>query len=93
MTSDEPEKRERSKKIRAEVDRIEDGGTAVIVVGKESFDVPTSLLPDGAEGGDHLDITITLDAESRAASEDKVKAMQERLLKKSGTEGKKDFKL
>ncbi len=78
------------------IDRIEDDGTAVVLVGEdegESLDVPASLLPEGAEGGDHLSITVALDKESRASAEDRVKAMQEKLEKRGGAQDKKSFKL
>ena len=86
---------EKSKRTRGVIDRIEDGGTAVVLVGedeKESLDVPASLLPAGAEGGDHLSITVALDKESRASAEGRVKALQEKL-EKRGASGRKNFKL
>ena len=84
------------KTTRAVIDRIEDNDMAVVYTGddrKDSFDLPVSLLPKGAEGGDHLHITITLDPEARAESAERVRELQEKLIKRSGTEGKKDFKL
>ncbi|HVF54708.1 MAG TPA: DUF3006 domain-containing protein [Pyrinomonadaceae bacterium] len=90
------EKRGASKRTRGVIDRIEDGGTAVVLVGEDesvSLDVPASLLPQGADAGDHLEIHITLDREARAAAEDRVKSMQERLEKRGGAEGRKSFKL
>jgi hypothetical protein len=87
----------KSKKFGAVIDRIEDNEMAVVLVGENdgqlTLDVPTSLLPEGASDGDHLHINITLDKESRRAAEDSVRALQERLSQRSGTEGKKDFKL
>ncbi len=85
-----------SKKTKAVIDRIEDGGTAVVQVGEDSaalVQLPASLLPDGASDGDHLTITVRLERDSRAAAEERIRALQERLEKRSGTEGKKDFKL
>ena len=92
----EERKREASKRTRGVIDRIEDDGTAVVLVGEDegkSVDVPASLLPEGAEGGDHLSITVALDKESRAAAEDRVKALQEKLEKRGGAQDKKNFKL
>ena len=93
---DEQPKRATSKQIRAEIDRIEDGEVAVLMVGddgKTQVDVPVSLLPDGAADGDHLRITITLDKESRDSAADRVKRLQDKLAGKGGAEGEKDFKL
>ncbi|MBA3241186.1 MAG: DUF3006 domain-containing protein [Acidobacteria bacterium] len=85
-----------SKRTRGVIDRIEDNGTAVVLVGEDesvSIDVPASLLPEGASDGDHLSITVALDKESRKSSEDSVKALQEKLEKRGGAAEKKDFKL
>ena len=85
----------KSKRTRAVVDRVEDGGTAVIHVGEDEetkIELPVSLLPEGAESGSHLVINVTLDEGSRKASEDRVKALQEKLEKRGG-EGPKSFKL
>ena len=78
--SDE-EKGGKAKRTRAVVDRVEDGGTAVVLVGDEevSVDLPASLLPEGAGGGSHLVITVRLDEASRASAEDRIRALQERL--------------
>ncbi|HEY0080846.1 MAG TPA: DUF3006 domain-containing protein [Pyrinomonadaceae bacterium] len=93
---DESKQKEGSKKIRAVIDRIEDGEIAVLSIGEEgevSVDWPSSLLPRGASEGDHLQISITLDADSRREAETRVKDLQERLAARSGTKGQKDFKL
>ena len=85
-----------SKRTRAVIDRIEDGRIAVIHAGDDEgtkLELPASLLPEGADAGSHLLITITLDEESRKAAEDRVKALQEKLEKRGGGEGRKDFKL
>lgn len=89
-------KRAASAKVRGVIDRVEDGGMAVVLVGddeKTSIDVPLALLPDGAGDGDHLTITFTLNKESRAEAEDRVKALQERLSKRGDAADKKDIKL
>lgn len=85
----------KSKRVRAVIDRIEDGGTAVLLVGEEEMKVelPAALLPEGAEGGSHLSVNITLDEAARRESEESVKALQERLEKRGGGEGQKNFKL
>jgi Protein of unknown function (DUF3006) len=92
----EETKRGASKRTRGVIDRIEDDGTAVVLLGEdegESLDLPASLLPEGAEGGDHLNITVSLDKESRASAEDRVKALQEKLEKRGGAQDKKNFEL
>jgi hypothetical protein len=93
---DEQPKRAAAKQIRAEIDRIEDGDVAVLIIGddrKTQMDVPVSLLPEGAADGDHLRISITLDKESREASAARVKRLQDKLAAKGGAEDEKDFKL
>ncbi|HWS86270.1 MAG TPA: DUF3006 domain-containing protein [Pyrinomonadaceae bacterium] len=88
------EKGDKSKRTRAVIDRIEDGGTAVVLAGDDELKVelPASLLPEGAESGSHLSINISLDEASRKEAEERVKALQEKLEKRSG-EGRKSFKL
>ena len=86
----------KGKRTRAVVDRIEDGGTAVLHVGEDEgtkVELPASLLPEGAEGGSHLLINVSLDEDSRKASEDRVRALQEKLEKRGGGQGQKNFKL
>jgi hypothetical protein len=76
------ERSEKTKRTRAVVDRIEDNDTAVVLVGDDesvSVALPASMLPAGAEGGSHLVITVKLDEASRAAAEDRIKALQEKL--------------
>lgn len=84
----------KSKSTRAVVDRVEDGGTAVVLAGddEQKVELPASLLPEGAEGGSHIVIAVSLDEDSRKESEDRVRALQERLEKRGG-EGQKNFKL
>ena len=88
------EKGAKSKRTRAVIDRVEDGGTAVLLVGEEEtkVELPASLLPEGAEGGSHLVINVSLDEASRKEAEERVKALQEKLEKRGG-EGQKNFKL
>jgi hypothetical protein len=88
------EKGDKSKRTRAVIDRIEDDGAAVVLVGEDELkmELPASLLPEGAEGGSHLVINVSLDEASRKEAEDRVKALQEKLEKRGG-EGQKSFKL
>ena len=93
--------------VSAVVDRVEDGGVAVLSLEgrKSTLDVPLSRLPKGTADGDHLRLafdgepsaaTLTkasADRGARASAEGRVKKAQERLEKLSGTEGKKNFKL
>jgi hypothetical protein len=97
MVDDKPHDAPASVRIHAVIDRIEDGDVAVLLAGddeKTKIDFPVSLLPAGAQDGDHLRITISRDEKSRAAAEDRVRGLLDRLDKRSGeTRGKKDFKL
>ncbi|MBV8855970.1 MAG: DUF3006 domain-containing protein [Acidobacteria bacterium] len=89
------DEKEKSKRTRAVIDRIEDGGMAVVLVGEDEHKVelPASLLPEGADAGSHLVIDLSLDEASRKEAEDRVKALQEKLEKRGGGEGQKSFKL
>jgi hypothetical protein len=87
--SDESEKGGKSKRTRGVIDRVEDGGTAVVQLGDDAsnlVELPAGLLPDGASDGDHLVITVRLEAESRDAAVDRIRALQERL-EKRGKQG------
>jgi hypothetical protein len=88
------EKGGKSRRTRAVVDRVEDGGTAVLLAGDEELKVelPAALLPEGAEAGSHVVINVALDEASRKAAEERVKALQEKLEKRGGG-GQKSFKL
>jgi hypothetical protein len=90
----EEKKGDKSKLTRAVIDRIEDGGTAVLLFGEDEHKVelPAALLPEGAESGSHLLINLTLDEDAREAAEGRVKALQEKLEKRGG-EGRQSFKL
>ena len=86
----------KSKRTHAVVDRIEDGGTAVVHAGEGEevkLELPASLLPEGAGEGSHLLITLSLDEDSRKASEDRVRGLQEKLERRGGGGGRKNFKL
>ena len=89
-----PEEKGKSKRTRAVVDRVEDGGTAVLLAGEEEqkVELPASLLPEGADAGSHLVIIVALDEASREEAEGRVRALQEKLEKRGGG-GQKSFKL
>ncbi|HEX8492747.1 MAG TPA: DUF3006 domain-containing protein [Pyrinomonadaceae bacterium] len=94
--ADDDKKRAKAKPIQAVIDRIEDGEVAVLLVDddeKTQIDFPLRLLPEGASDGDHLRITITRERELRAAAEDRIKKLQERLTQSGGAQEQKDFKL
>jgi hypothetical protein len=94
--TDDHKERAKTASVHAVIDRIEDGGVAVLLLEDEQktqVELPVALLPEGCAGGDHLRITITPDRTSRAAAEARIKKLQEQLTEQSGTQGKKDFKL
>ena len=96
-----------SVEVAAVVDRVEDNEVAVLSLGdgKRTLDLPLSRLPEGATAGDHLRLTFdgepseqtfkraAEDRQARADAEERVRKLQGRLEKSSGTQGKKDFKL
>ncbi len=84
----------KTKSTRAVVDRVEDNGVAVLLVGEDEHKVelPASLLPEGTEGGSHLRINVTLDESSRRDAEERIKSLQEKLEKRGGG-GRKSFEL
>ncbi|HYE66687.1 MAG TPA: DUF3006 domain-containing protein [Pyrinomonadaceae bacterium] len=93
---DDKKKRASSVNLHAVIDRIEDGGMAVILVGddeKIQLDLPVSLLPREASDGDHLRITIKLDRESRASAEDRIDKLRAELEQRSASPDRKNFKL
>lgn len=94
--SDEQKKAASSKQLHAAIDRIEDAEMAVLFVGddeKTQIDIPLRLLPEGARGGDHLRITISIDKASRDAAAGRVRSLQEKLTQAGGAQDQKDFKL
>ncbi|HEV2706055.1 MAG TPA: DUF3006 domain-containing protein [Pyrinomonadaceae bacterium] len=96
MTEEEA-KKGRVKKVRGVIDRVEDGGFAVVLLGEDeehSIDVPLSLLPEGAADGQHLTISFALDADASRQATERTEAMRRRLDRLGGANsGKKDFKL
>lgn len=84
----ETEKSTNSKKTKAVIDRIEDGGTAIVQLGDDRgalVDLPAALLPEGASDGDHLTITVKLERGSRASAEERIRVLQERLERRGKT--------
>jgi hypothetical protein len=82
--------------IRAVIDRIEDGGIAVVLLGddeKNQINIPLAFLPPDATDGDHLNITFALDAASKDATAERIKKLQDQLAQASGAQDQKDFKL
>src|SRR5438552_18958289 len=69
------------------IDRIE-GSIAVLAASDNdeiSFNLPLAYLPSGVKAGDHLDLTFTVDPESRKAAEERVKKLLGDLTKNSET--------
>jgi tRNA threonylcarbamoyladenosine modification (KEOPS) complex Cgi121 subunit len=94
--SEEQTRRAASRQIHAAIDRVEDNQMAVLLVGddeKTQIDLPLSFLPEGAQDGDHLRITISIDKESREAAATRVKKLQDKLAQTGGAQDQKDFKL
>lgn len=94
--SDDQDKCAASKQLHAAIDRIEDGGMAVLLVGddeKTQIDLPLALLPDGATDGDNLVINISIDKAARDAVASRVKKLQDELTQAGGAQGQKEFKL
>jgi hypothetical protein len=80
------ERAARTATIHGVIDRIEDNEMAVVRLGDDEdvqIDLPVSLLPQGATDGDHLRLTIRLDEESRASTQDRIRQLQEELLNRS----------
>ncbi|HEX8559232.1 MAG TPA: DUF3006 domain-containing protein [Pyrinomonadaceae bacterium] len=93
MSSESRDEHTETRRTRAVVDRIEDGGAAVLFVGEDEgaqVELPASLLPEGAASGSHLLITVALDEGARRDAEDRVRALQEKLERRGG---QKNFKL
>lgn len=82
MRDDDSEKREASRRTRAAVDRIEDGGWAVLQIGddaKNLLNLPVSLLPEGATDGDRIIINVKIDRDARDDAATRIRALQEKL--------------
>lgn len=90
------EKARKTKRTRASLDRVEDGDWAVVLVGEDeqfSIDLPLSMLPDGADSGSRLLISVSLDEDARREAEDRIKSLQDRLERRSESKDQRNFKL
>ena len=70
--------------MKVAIDRIE-GTIAVLIVDgndDENFHLPVKYLPDGVKEGDHLQVSFSLDTESRDSARNRVEALLSKL--KSG---------
>lgn len=81
--------------LRAVVDRLEDDGWAVLLVGDDeiAIDFPLALLPADTAPGDHLRFKIELDPAARDEAQHRTRALLEQLESRTTPSGKKDFKL
>jgi predicted RNA-binding protein (virulence factor B family) len=76
------------------IDRIE-GDLAVLLISDNeelSLNVPRAYLPKGVKEGDHLEVSFTIDKQSRAEAERRAKELLDKLTKDSDPSQKK-FKL
>lgn len=85
----------KSAELRAVVDRLEDNGFAVLLVGDDetSIDFPVALLPADTAPGDHLRLNIKLDDAARDESQNRTSDLLKQLESRTTPSGKKDFKL
>jgi hypothetical protein len=70
------------------IDRLE-GDLAVVVLYDDDsvkFNLPLKYLPQGAGGGDHLQMTFTIDEESREAEKERIEDLYKQLLGKKAKE-------
>jgi P2-related tail formation protein len=56
------------------IDRIEEDW-AVIEYGKKTFNIPLSLLPQGAKEGDVINVLVTVDESAAKSRTDDIKAL------------------
>ena len=56
------------------IDRIE-ADWAVIEYGKKTFNIPLSLLPQGAKEGDVINVLVTVDESAAKSRTDDIKAL------------------
>ena len=70
--------------MKVQLDRFEDGGWAVLLLGRRSFDVPREILPPGARPGDVIELHPEVDREEswRLAVENR--RLMDELLGKEG---------
>lgn len=70
--------------MKAFIDRIEEGKTAVLLIeGIGEILVPVKLFPFKAREGMHLSIEMKPDPKSESKTLDEVRAFQQKLLKRS----------
>lgn len=71
--------------MKATLDRFEGDMAILLVRDDESikFNVPVTLLPEGCQEGDILDISITRDERTTEDSKARVSSLMERLKRKS----------
>lgn len=70
---------QRSKIVRAVVDRVEGALAVLELEGKGDIVWPIKFLPEDLRPGNILDITISLNQEAEKTQRDKIKKLQERL--------------
>ncbi|MCK4648760.1 DUF3006 domain-containing protein [bacterium] len=69
--------------MRGVIDRIEDEIAVIELEDRSQFLFPAKRLPKGAEEGSVLNITITYDRKATKREKEKIKKLQEKLLKRS----------
>lgn len=72
-------------KVRVVIDRIEDGGLAVLEIEglMGDFVWPVEFLPETVHEGSILNFTIEDDPEAEAAQREKIRKLQEELLRRT----------
>ena len=72
-------------KLRVVIDRIEDRGLAVLEIEGMAGDFiwPVEFLPEGVHDGSILDFTIEDNPEAEASQREKMKKLQDELLRRS----------
>ena len=69
--------------MRGVIDRIEEGIAVIELEDRSQVLFPAKRLPKGAREGSVLRIDITYDAQATKRQREKIKRLQERLLKRS----------
>lgn len=72
--------------MKVELDRFEDGGWAVLLWGRQSFDVPRELLPEGARPGDVIRLHPEIDREDSERRSAENRRLMDELLGKDGAQ-------
>lgn len=68
--------------MRAIIDRIEEN-LAVLEIESNEIILPLKLLPSGTKPGDILDITISLNPKAKQEQREKIKKLQDKLIKEN----------